>query len=114
MKALFQAGSLSGYLDIVKPDDKLAMRLPYAQNAYTDSLDWSNVDSLIFKLEHISEVGGEKVAVYRYYEPRLAIRNEERLLLLEKENRNHREEIGKLHKEINDLRTKYEPTNDEW
>jgi hypothetical protein len=112
MKALIRLGSLSNYVDLLKPDEKISMTLPYAQNAFDHSLDWHKRDMVIFKLEHISKLDGEDIAVYNFYEPKLAIRNDERLLLLEKDNNEKQKEINKLYTELTNMRLKYEPTND--
>ena len=113
MKALLRTGHLSGYIDIKEPYEKLYMELPYSQIAYQYSVDWNNKDSIVFKLAHISELDGEKIAVYNFYEPKLILRQDERIILLEEENRRLQKEKNDLQSKINGLLVKYEPTNDE-
>lgn len=96
MKAKISAGGLSNFIDIKEPYEELTMTLPVGQNVFNNSVEWSNVDSIVFKLSHVASLDGEDIAIYNYHRPQLAIRNDERVIKLEKRERELTERVNEL------------------
>lgn len=96
MKAKISAGGLSNFIDIKEPYKELTMTLPVGQNVFNNSVEWSNVDSIVFKLSHVASLDGEDIAIYSYHRPQLAIRNDERVIKLEKRERELTERVNEL------------------
>ena len=72
MKAKISAGGLSNFIDIKEPYEELTMTLPVGQNVFNNSVEWNNVDSIVFKLSHVASLDGEDIAIYNYHRPQLA------------------------------------------